>query len=175
MITIDPIFKLELLRDYMEWRIDNHPINNGQFIYHFHVWVKSYKRKYFPNTPLFIREIATHCYYCGKPMGEVGRFTIDHFDPVSNSDRIDGKGRIRVICCKKCNGRKTNLHPADYMRRLDIAVMSGGTFKGNSKSETKRINSQVRKIMDDIINNRAKICYYIRDTKTPLPKPYIEV
>ena len=170
MILLDPIFKLELLKEYMSWRIDGakeRPIG-------FEKWIKNYKRRYHYPSPDSLCMLATHCYFCGKPYNDARKPTIDHFDPISKRETGEDTGRIRVICCKQCNLAKSDLHPADYVRRLNIASMTGGVFKNYSKKDTDMVSRQVSKIMDDIINGAHKVCYYTRKGNY-LPKNFIEI
>lgn len=170
MILLDPIFKLELLKEYMAWRIDGakeSPIG-------FAKWIKNYKRRYHYPSPESLCIMATHCFYCCKPFNDARKPTIDHFDPLSKRESGEGVGRIRVIGCKQCNLAKSNIHPADYVRRLNIASMTGGVFKNYSKKDTETVSRQVSKIMDDIINGNHKLCYYTRKGNY-LPKNFIEI
>lgn len=180
MIMIDPIFKLELLKEYIDWRVENHPVNNGQYIHSFRRWIRSKKQKYNINSPECKRILATHCYYCDRPLNTAFKNnggkkpSIDHFKPLSKRDNFEAMNMIRVICCQNCNSRKTDIHPAEYARTLTLCVMEGVPFKRYTLWETKTVSQRVNGIISDLMNGNHKLCYYTRKGNY-LPKNFIEI
>jgi 5-methylcytosine-specific restriction endonuclease McrA len=57
------------------------------------------------------------CLFCGRRMGEV-QLTVDHFMPLELGGANNETNYISA--CRKCNKRKGNRHPEEFINSLDI-------------------------------------------------------
>jgi hypothetical protein len=155
---VDPYFKLEKLRVYINNWIDKYPkwcnsYNFEQFFY----------RKYpesIPGTPEFYKVIATHCYYCNRSFErDTKNFcaTIDHFEPKSL-----GQTTKYVIACIDCNTRKGNMSPEILLSRFGYAHLRGLPLWGYQGKKLKFIYTQIQKINNDRLYNMGPSVYYIK-------------
>ena len=120
MITLDPIERLELLKEYMHQRIDRMP---GDW-YPFQTYLHRYYPEKITTTIEYAKAQATHCYYCDRLLRDEkqsakdgARKTADHFYPRSKN-LINHRENRFVICCNMCNVLKGCLHPATILKML---------------------------------------------------------
>jgi hypothetical protein len=153
--TIDPITRLNLLKEYMWWWIARWPDSHysfDKFLYrHYPVLI--------PGTPEHCKAIATHCFYCGKKFGkpDKDKATLDHFVPESK-----GVTEKFVICCMHCNSYKSDTMPNDFIKKVTIAELRGWKIFGLQGEKLKHAFKQVHKIQDDLLYNMGPKVYYIK-------------
>lgn len=174
MTIIDPLYKLEILKKYMWQLIDN---DFKYMSFNKHIILKH--PQLIKDTPKYYKSISTNCFYCNKHMNQnidanEDTATIDHFYPQSKTGGNDYSD-ILVICCKRCNGLKANMHPADFIRKMTIANMTGQIIKGVKQKSLERISESLNSIHNDVLLNRQKSVYYKSHDKSKLPKGLIEI
>lgn len=69
------------------------------------------------------------CAYCGESAG-----TVDHVIPVAKggSDEWDNL----VACCTRCNSRKRDKMPADFLPRVSTNLLSRGFISPQNTSQS---------------------------------------
>ncbi len=165
MITTCPhIEKLDLLRTYMNWRIDRFPGHSITF----NRFIRLKYPKFIPGTTAYAKANATHCFYCNKDFSkiydiEAGQLkTIDHFFPQSADDTDYQTNRL-VICCYRCNQAKLDLQPGTFLNKFAVASMNGWSVWGLSPQKVRVVYQRAQTIFNDIMNNKGQKVYYITD------------
>lgn len=161
-VIYDPLKKLELLREYTSNRIDKIPYP----YYSFRKWMKLYYPCYVFGTMAYVKLISTHCFYCNNYFKEDK--TIDHFYPKSKVPDGSYEG-VYVICCKRCNKIKADIHPNIWIRKMTVANMTGSRVNNLSKREVGLMAKSVNVIFNDALFNNARKVYYINKYPDQLP------
>ena len=152
---IDPITRLDVLKEYMRWWIMKWPLSHctfDQFFYkHYPVLI--------PGTAEHCKSVATHCFYCGKKFGkrDQDKATIDHFSPQSK-----GSTEKFVVCCMSCNSYKSDTMPDKFLKKITIAELRGWKIFGLHGEKLKHAFEQVHKIQNDILYKMGPAVYYIK-------------
>jgi len=152
---VDPILRLNALKEYMAFWIDKYP----DCYWSFERFLFSRYPKIIPGSPEHARSIATHCFYCGRIFKKEGKqiATIDHFMPQSI-----GETEKYVICCQHCNAYKGNTSPKEFVKKVTIAELRGWQLFGFSGKTLKHVFTQAHKIINDLHYNIGPQVYFIK-------------
>jgi len=152
---VDPIRRLELLKEYMSFWIDKWPTCSWSFetfLHRRHAYI-------IPGTIDHTKSIATHCYYCGEKFRSTGDLfpTVDHWMPLSL-----GQTEKYVISCFGCNNNKGNTHPDKLVKQMVSANLKGLTMWGKHGKKLKHISDQIQHVTNDMLYNMGPRIYYIK-------------
>lgn len=153
--AIDPITRLNLLKEYMGKKIDRWPVPTfdfEQFLYN------NYSHL-IPGTVRYAKENATHCFYCGRRFTSKQpnmMATMDHWVPKSkgHTDRF-------VICCGHCNSHKGDTTPEKFVKRITSAELKGLSVFGFTGKELNKLFKAVHEISNNINYNIGPRVFYI--------------
>lgn len=166
MTAINPIVKLEILKDYMNYWIKVWPKNHLTF----DRFLLNRHPELIAGTPEYYREIATHCYYCDQHMKPDGKHapTIDHYLPLSL-----GETDIFVICCFTCNNLKSNTHPKKFTEMIAQANLKGREVFGLSGNKLKTAFQRTQIIVSESLYNIETKIYYIKKWLPSKTQPHV--
>lgn len=152
---IDPITRLDLLREYMGKLIDKWPTR----IIDFDQWLHNSHSHLIPGTIRYARANATHCFYCGRCFKGKQEIlaTIDHWVPQSK-----GKTERFVICCSHCNNHKGDSTPTAFIKRITNAEMKGLPLFGYHGKTLKTLFEAAHTIANNIHYNTGPKIFYIK-------------
>lgn len=112
------------------------------------------------------------CYFCRKPL-EPDQVTLDHYLPKSKKGTTDVFNL--VVCCKKCNKRKSNLIPEDYRKiilELFLRAVEDNQIRGsNLKMPQKELRAELMHVnkMEDVTDHfifqSNEKRYYVRNNR----------
>lgn len=170
MTILNPIKKLDLLREYMGKRINMMP----REWWSFEAWVKKNRPQFYYGSLEYYRDCSTNCYYCRKEFTTKNFATIDHFYPQSKGDH-ETYGNIFVISCTRCNNAKANKHPEAFMAQMKRADRTGFLLTNFSEKDIRRISNSVDKIHADILLGHRQKIYYVSMKNNKIPKHFINI
>lgn len=153
---VDPLVRLELLREYMIYWINRYPVKTKKFYEYLH---DEYSHL-IPGTVENAKSIATHCFYCNRKFQDEIRIykrSIDHFIP-----KAIGPTSKFVICCADCNNRKGSDPPDVILSILIKANLRGAQYWGYQGKKLKFIMNQFQTISNDILYNTGPRIYYFK-------------
>lgn len=153
---LDPIVRLNLLKEYIYRRVDRYPLPTAGFECFLH-----HRYGYLiPGTAAYIKRIATHCFYCNRVFDNSSKnfkATVDHYLPKSL-----GETEKFVICCADCNNRKGNISPIALVEKMTKAHLRGGHVWGHHGKKLKYIAMQLQRITNDILFDTGPRTYFFK-------------